>query len=184
VLALALGGLGLLPEALVQRFTSFLPFVDVSDLRAVQVTDANYAVIERMAHWQAALGMWTDHPWLGVGIGNYAAVYPAYALPKWPDSLGHAHNYYLNVAAEAGLLGLVAYLVLWGAAFWQAWKAVRASTGVWRAVAAGVFGVLTHLAVHNLFDNLWVHDMYIHVGILLGLLAIAQSPDYPAIHST
>jgi len=184
VLALALGGLGLLPEALVQRFTSFLPFVDVSDLRAVQVTDANYAVIERMAHWQAALGMWTDHPWLGVGIGNYAAVYPAYALPKWPDSLGHAHNYYLNVAAEAGLLGLVAYLVLWGAAFWQAWKAVRSSTGVWQAVAAGVFGVLTHLAVHNLFDNLWVHDMYIHVAILLGLLAIAQSPDYPAIHST
>jgi len=38
--------------------------------------------------------------------------------------------------------------------------------------------------VHNLFDNLWVHDMYIHVAILLGLLAIAQSPDYPAIHST
>jgi len=157
VLALALGGLGLLPEALVQRFTSFLPFVDVSDLRAVQVTDANYAVIERMAHWQAALGMWTDHPWLGVGIGNYAAVYPAYALPKWPDSLGHAHNYYLNVAAEAGLLGLVAYLVLW--------------------VAAGVFGVLTHLAVHNLFDNLWVHDMYIHVAILLGLLA--QVANFP-----
>jgi putative inorganic carbon (HCO3(-)) transporter len=177
VLALALGGLGLLPEALVQRFTDFLPFIGVGDVRAVQVTDANYAVIERMAHWQAALGMWTDRPWLGVGIGNYAAVYPAYALPKWPDPLGHAHNYYLNVAAEAGLMGLVAYLLLWGAAFWQAWKAVRTTTGVWQAVAAGVFGVLTHLAVHNFFDNLWVHNMYVHVAILLGLLAVAQSPD-------
>jgi putative inorganic carbon (HCO3(-)) transporter len=175
VLILALGGLDLLPDALVQRFTDFLPFVSVGDLRAVQVTDANYAVIERMAHWQAALGMWTDHPWLGVGIGNYAAVYPAYALPKWPDPLGHAHNYYLNVAAEAGLLGLMAYLLLWGVAFWQAWKAVRASTGVWRAVAAGVFGVLTHLAVHNFFDNLWVHNMYVHVAILLGLLSVVQS---------
>jgi len=44
-------------------------------------------------------------------------------------------------------------------------------------VAAGVFGVLTHLAVHNLFDNLWVHDMYIHVAILLGLLA--QVANFP-----
>lgn len=181
VLALALGGLGLLPEVLVQRFTDFLPFISVADLRAVQVTDANYAVVERMAHWQAALDMWTGHPWLGVGIGNYAAVYPAYALPKWPDPLGHAHNYYLNIAAEAGLLGLATYLLLWGAAFWQAWKAVRASSGVWRAVAAGVFGVLAHLAVHNFFDNLWVHNMYVHVAILLGLLAIAQSPDVPTV---
>ncbi|RLC93807.1 MAG: hypothetical protein DRI77_11520 [Chloroflexi bacterium] len=184
VLALALGGLELLPQALIQRFTDFLPFVSVGDLRAVQVTDANYAVIERMAHWQAALAMWTDRPWLGVGIGNYAAAYSAYALPKWPDPLGHAHNYYLNVAAEAGLLGLVAYLALWGSAFWQAWKAVRTSTGLWQAVTIGVFGVLTHLAVHNFFDNLWVHNMYVHVAILLGLLAIAQSLDYSTIHLT
>jgi len=176
VLILALGGLALLPTALIQRFTDFLPFVSVGDLRAVQITDANYAVIERMAHWQAALDMWTDHPWLGVGIGNYAAVYPAYALPKWPDPLGHAHNYYLNIAAEAGLIGLLAYLLLWGAAFWQAWRAVRASSGVWRAVAAGVFGVLAHLAVHNFFDNLWVHNMYVHVAVLLGLLTIARRP--------
>ncbi|MBC7252112.1 MAG: O-antigen ligase family protein [Anaerolineae bacterium] len=178
VLALALGGVELLPAALVQRFTDFLPFLSVGDLRAVQVTDANYAVIERMAHWQAALSMWTDHLWLGVGVGNYAVTYAAYALPKWPDPLGHAHNYYLNIAAEAGLVGLLAYLTLWMAAFYQAWKAVRSSVGIWQAVAAGVFGVLTHLAVHNFFDNLWVHNMYIHVAILLGLLAIAQSLDY------
>ncbi|MCR4406536.1 MAG: O-antigen ligase family protein [Anaerolineae bacterium] len=176
VLILALGGVRLLPPALIQRFTDFLPFVNVGDLRAVQITDANYAVIERVAHWQAALGMWTDHPWLGVGIGNYAAVYPAYALPKWPDPLGHAHNYYLNIAAEAGLIGLLAYLLLWGMAFYQAWKAVRASGGVWQAVAAGVFGVLAHLAVHNFFDNLWVHNMYVHVAVLLGLLTIARRP--------
>lgn len=181
VLTLALGGLRLLPPALIQRFTNFLPFVSVGDLRAVQITDANYAVIERMAHWQAALDMWTDHPWLGVGIGNYAAVYPAYALPKWPDPLGHAHNYYLNIAAEAGLIGLLAYLLLWGMTFYQAWKAVRATSGVWQAVAAGVFGVLTHLAVHNFFDNLWVHNMYVHVAVLLGLLAIAPSLDYSTI---
>ena len=115
--------------------------------------------------------MFADHPVLGVGIGNYAAVYPAYALPRWSDPLGHAHNYYLNVAAETGLVGLAAYLVLWGAAFWQGWRAVRAVGPAWRSVAAGLLGMLVALSVHNLFDNLFVHGMAVQVGIGLGMVA-------------
>ena len=33
-------------------------------------------------------------------------------MPGWADPLGHAHNYYLNVAAETGLLGLAAYCLM------------------------------------------------------------------------
>ncbi len=169
---LLLGSVQALPQTIVQRFTGFLPYLGVFDVRGVKLTDANYAVVERMAHWQAAWGMFNDRPWLGVGIGNYEPVYPAYSLPGWTEPLGHAHNYYLNVAAEAGLIGLAAYLVLWGAAFWQAWKAVRTTQGYWQGVATGILGVLTHLAVHNFFDNLHVHNMYLHVAILLGLLFV------------
>ena len=172
--ALLLGSVQALPQAIVQRFTGVLPYLNVFDVRGVELTDANYAVVERMAHWLAAWGMFSDRPWLGVGIGNYEPVYPAYSLPGWTEPLGHAHNYYLNIAAEAGLVGLAAYLVLWGAAFWQAWKTVRTTEGYWRGVAAGILGVLTHLSVHNLFDNLHVHNMYLHVAILLGLLFVAQ----------
>jgi len=32
---------------------------------------------------------------------------------------------------------------------------------------------LTHLSVHNVFDNLYVHNMYLHVAMLLGLLFVA-----------
>ena len=176
---LLLGSIQALPQSIIQRITDFLPYLRVLDVRGVKVTDANYAVVERMAHWQAAWGMFNDRPWLGVGIGNYEPVYPAYSLPGWTEPLGHAHNYYLNIAAEAGLIGLAAYLVLWGAAFWQAWKVVRTTQGYWRGVAAGILGVLTHLSVHNFFDNLHVHNMYLHVAILLGLLFVIGQPDAP-----
>jgi len=168
-----LSSLQLLPEAISQRLTAFLPFVGVGDVRSVQVTDENYAAVERLAHWQAALDMWRDHPWLGVGFGNYEAAYADYALPKWPVALGHAHNYYLNVASEAGLIGLIAYLTLWGVALWQTGRAVRQAKDRYaKALALGVLGMLVHVSVHNIVDNLWVHNMYVHVAIVLGLVQI------------
>ena len=176
---LLLGSFQALPQTIVQRLTDFLPYLHTLDVRGVKLTDANYAVVERMAHWQAAWGMFNERPWLGVGIGNYEPVYPAHSLPGWTEPLGHAHNYYLNIAAEAGLIGLAAYLILWGAAFWQAWKVIRATQGYWRGVAAGILGVLTHLSVHNFFDNLHVHNMYLHVAILLGLLFVAGRHNAP-----
>lgn len=147
----------------------------VFDVRGVKVDDANFAVVERMAHWQAALDMWENHPLLGVGIGNYAVAYPDYALPRWDDPLGHAHNYYLNVAAETGFIGLAAYLILWLAAFWQSWRAVRVSRGVWQSIAAGLLGMIVALSAHNMFDNLFVHGMAVQVGIGLGMVAVISN---------
>jgi putative inorganic carbon (HCO3(-)) transporter len=171
---IVMGGLQLLPESIAQRFLDFLPFLGGVDIRRVEVTPANFAVIERLAHWQAGWDMFSEHPWLGVGIGNYEPVYPVYALPRWDEPLGHAHNYYLNIAAEAGLVGLSAYLILWAAVFWQAWQAVRRTSGYWQGVAVGILGILTHLVVHNFFDNLYVHGMYVHIAILLGLLHVVS----------
>ncbi len=168
------GGAQYLPPALVQRVSDFLPFISGVDIAAVEVNDANWAVIERMAHWQAAIAMFTDYPWLGVGIGNYAVAYARYAVGRWLDPLGHAHNYYLNIAAEAGILGLGAYLLLFGACFVVAWRTIQCTQGYWRAVALGALGILVHLSVHNLFDNLFVHSMNVQLGLVLGLLLLAE----------
>jgi putative inorganic carbon (HCO3(-)) transporter len=171
-------GVARLPAVIGQRFSDLLPYATISDVRGAEVTDANFAVLERMAHWQSALAMWTDHPWLGVGIGNYEPAYASYALPQWPEALGHAHNYYLNIGAEAGLLGLAAYLLLWGAALGGAWKAVQRSWGITWGVALGVLGILVHLAVHQLFDNLFVHGVYLHLALLLGVLPSLATSKY------
>lgn len=167
-----MSSINLIPDVIAARFAGIADYFGVFDVRGVRVDDANYAVVERMAHWQAAWEMWLAHPTFGVGIGNYAVVYPAYALPRWDDPLGHAHNYFLNIAAETGTVGSVAYLLLWLAAFWQGWRAVRASSGIWRSLAAGLLGTLVALSVHNTFDNLFVHGMAVQVGIGLGMIAV------------
>ena len=172
---LLIGGAKYLPPALVQRVSDFLPYVGGVDVRAVQVTDANFAVVERMAHWLAAVGMFSDRPWLGVGIGNYPEAYSRYAIGRWRDPLGHAHNYYLNIAAEAGVVGLLAYLLLFGACLYYAWRVVQRARGCGRALALGALGALVHLSVHSLFDNLWVHSMNVQLGLVLGLLAMADA---------
>jgi len=170
--ALLLSSFHLLPPSLVQRATNFLPFLGNWDLTQIAVTPQNFAVVERLAHWRAGWLMFAAHPWAGVGFGNYPVAYAAFALPDWTDPLGHAHNYYLNVLAELGIAGLIAYLALWATAGRLVWQAIRWSTGIERGIAVGILGIIVHLSVHNLVDNLFVHAMYLQIAVILGLLAV------------
>jgi putative inorganic carbon (hco3(-)) transporter len=121
--------------------------------------------------------MFVDHPWLGVGAGNYAAAYPQYYVGMWREALGHAHNYYLNMLAELGIVGGGLLLLLVGLAFRQLGGALVSSgtqlDSFWRSVLAGVFGGLVVFCVHNMFDSLFVHSVNIQVGVLLGLGLVA-----------
>ncbi len=168
------GGLyatGRLPASIVNRLTGFLSYTQFQDVRGVGITDANFAVVERMAHWQAALAMWRSHFWLGVGLGCYEPAYPAYRLINWPIALGHAHNVYLNFLAETGLVGLTAYLAWWGTLVVGLVVALRRAHGWSRALAIGLLGAWTHLAVHSLVDNLLVNNVNLVVGVFVALSA-------------
>ncbi len=167
---------GWVPESISSRLVGFSEeLVTVTDVRGVELTDSNYAVTERIAHWQSALEMARDHPWLGVGFDNYEAAYSAYALMEWQNPLGHAHNYYLNLLAETGIVGLGAYLLAWVAIYALTIRQWRRSYGLERGWCVGLLGVWTYIAVHSLVDKLYVNNMFLHVGCLLGLLAVLWS---------
>ena len=183
-----------IPSSLTDRLAGLPIYLGSGMWEVVQqpVTDSNFSIIERLAHWIAALRMWEMSPWLGVGPGNYAAVYPQVRLDRWEDPLGHAHNTYLNVLAENGLIGILAYLALWtGVVIWLFCMRRRILLGKWEmvdrqrspasssatplpssawnaALLIGVLGVVVHLSVHHLFDNLFVQGMYLHVALWLG----------------
>jgi putative inorganic carbon (hco3(-)) transporter len=164
---------GRLPASLTARLSSVTEDIfSVQDVRGVDIDPNNYAVIERLAHWQAAINMATDRPWLGVGIGNYEVAYPAYRLINWKFPLGHAHNYYLNVLAETGIIGLVAYTTLLLSILVFAWRARQHPDLTARLLAIGILGVWTYAIVHSLTDNLYVNNMFMHLGVTIGALAL------------
>jgi O-antigen ligase len=164
---------GLAPDALVARISDFAQdLTGFEDVRGRAISDENYAVVERLAHWQAAISMANESPWLGVGFGNYEIVYPRHALVNWPLALGHAHNYYLNLLAETGIVGLAAYLIAWAVILALTLRALRQTTGLQRGIALGLLGAWAHLAVHSFFDKLYVNNLFLHLGAMLGLIGV------------
>ena len=90
--------------------------------------------------------------------------------------MGHAHNLYLNIAAETGLLGLGAYLVLVVATVWLGRRALRnRHDRALRALAVGILGSLMAYSIHSIFDMLFVQGVGVLLGLLLALLENAAS---------
>jgi O-antigen ligase len=169
-----------IPAPLAARFQDVPAYLGMTDLLQQPVTNENFAIIERLAHWEAALRMWERAPWLGVGPGNYATIYPEVRLPRWEEALGHAHNIYLNTLAESGLWGLFAYLTFWGATLIYLWRRRTLTQPAWgKALVIGVIGTMCHLSIHNFFDNLFVQGIYLHVA--LGLSAVELVGQQPTI---
>lgn len=190
VALLLVGGIGassvgLIPASLAARFTDFTQdFAGFDDVRGKVISDENYAILERFAHWQAAISMANDSPWLGVGFGNYEVAYPRYELMNWRFALGHAHNYYLNLLAETGVVGLSGYLAAWIMIFGLILRTLHRQTGFGRGLALGLLGACVHLTVHSLFDKLYVNNLFLHIGVMLGLigglLSFKQNATEPA----
>lgn len=164
--------------AIAERLGGFREEFTLGDVRGVDINDTNYSVLERLAHWQAAADMARDDLWTGVGFGNYEAAYNEYALINFPDALGHAHNYYLNLLAEVGLPGLLAYGLFWVVIVVQS---IRLSSRVaWpeRGVVVGLLAAWAALSVHHLVDKLYVNNIYVHLGVMIGLLQLYAWPGF------
>jgi O-antigen ligase len=68
------------------------------------------SVQKRAASQQIALEMFADNPIGGVGAANYPDTYFPYALRlDSPEAANYAHDLYLQIGAETGLLGLVTF---------------------------------------------------------------------------
>ncbi len=101
-----------------------------------------------------------DHPIFGIGIGRVFRLFATYnrLVGGAPEGARFsAHNTFLNVTAEMGVVGLLAFLTLLGVAFGVAIRTLRRAANTTGAVGAGAAG---HRGV------IWVM-----VGLIAGLAA-------------
>ncbi|MEX2425787.1 MAG: O-antigen ligase family protein, partial [Thermomicrobiaceae bacterium] len=169
-----LGASGAVLAVLEDRFIQLVDQARIRDISGATVTDDNFAVVERLAHWQTAMAMWLENPWLGVGIGNFNERFTEYSVhPQFFESQGHAHNYYLHALAETGLAGLIFYLLFLGAAFFIGWRAYRSTDPLTRAIGIGAIGMTAALTVHNFFENLHVLNIGIQMMAIWALAIVA-----------
>ena len=123
----------------------------------------------RMAIYRANLDIVHDHPWLGLGFGRYAqAARPYYEAHPEADRRSHAHNDYLHIATEAGLIGLAAFMLVFAHALTvgvprpgpDAWV----QAGAWAALVGFLVGGLTQ---YNFDDHEVTVAMWFATAILL-----------------
>ena len=70
---------------------------------------------DRIWAWRSALDMLREHPATGVGFGQFKVRYLAeYKYAQESQKLTHAHNNFLQVSAENGIIGLAGFLYFIG----------------------------------------------------------------------
>lgn len=82
--------------------------------------------------WRDTVKLWKTSPVTGTGLGAFHVKFPAFAgddlKSKWPEGqfiVNDAHNEYLQMLAEAGLVGLGAFLLILFSFFAYARKEIR-----------------------------------------------------------
>jgi O-antigen ligase len=131
-------------------------------------------LVHRLEIAASVLPMIADHPWAGVGLGAFNTAYGAYALPVYGADLDavHAHNDWVEVAAETGLPGLL--LCASGFALFlfrclRRWR--RHGHPLVIGLGAGVLGSLLSLGAHSFFDfGMRIPANILAVGLVCGLL--------------
>jgi O-antigen ligase len=92
------------------------------------MTDKSYQPnSERILMWHSAGNMFRDHPLTGVGLGNYKEQYQEKymsVLAKEPYQI-HAHNNIIHLAATTGVVGVMAYLAMFGYFLYESFRKWR-----------------------------------------------------------
>ena len=74
--------------------------------------DLGASLVERFGYWKTAIAMWAERPLEGVGLGGFADYTPFYKIPLGKETR-EAHNDFLHLLCELGVLGPVLYLAIW-----------------------------------------------------------------------
>lgn len=158
IIPIVLGGILFLPKSIISRIISIGNLADSSN---------SY----RITMWKIALDIIKDHPLAGVGFGHkpFQQTFERYIsdMPTY-----HAHNTYIELAAELGIPGLIAFLFLIFIVFkYGIQKLINQENRYIKIMAAGAFAGLGGLLAHGAVENvIYLTRIILYFWILIGLI--------------
>ncbi len=118
----------------------------------------------RLDLWEASLALIGDYLFTGSGLGATPMVFSTYAFLYHVPFLYHAHNLYLQITLEQGILGLLAFLGLLAGSIWSLARALPSPDKSIRMLAVAVSVSLLAIAISGLADA------EIYIGVLAPLV--------------
>jgi len=98
-----------------------------------------FSILTRISYWQDALYVIKAHPITGVGLGNFGLAASRYA-----------HNSYLQIWAEAGVLGIISFLAVVFIIIRTGYARIKQSKD--SVIFKGLMAALIVLLFHNFID--------------------------------
>ena len=129
-------------------------------------------IVGRIEAWKGGVALIRDFPFFGVGLGGWPELFERYQLPPWQVLFfAQAHNDYVQLLAETGIVGLALF----------AWLVVRiirkvvAGARIMEASAGPIFAALTGgiaaACLVELFDfDLRIPAIALMLAVVAGLL--------------
>jgi putative inorganic carbon (HCO3(-)) transporter len=123
----------------------------------------SFSLTMRLNYWAGTLRIIKNSPWTGVGLGNFNPIL------KSRYAHDYAHNSYLQIWAEMGILGIASFLWLIVMVFKSALKNIKESPNKQQ-----IFSLITASSVfliHNLVDfSFFLPEVSLIWWIILGLV--------------
>ena len=140
--------------------------------------------VQRLQTWRQAIAVIKSAPFAGVGLGSYGLAVNPEAGYRDPT---YAHNAYLDVWAELGVMGLAVWLILLGEFFATPFKRLIAiKTGKEKPqkeeilFLLGLIGSLAAFSVHSLFETAIFSPVILSLLMIIFALAANMAKNQEA----
>lgn len=179
----------LIGKLIVATSSALLSMVVLAMLQVGPLTDLIYkrSVSVRGYYWRAAIEMFRDHPWLGVGIDRYGDYFKQYRETNYSLNFGfeltstNAHNVPLQFLATGGIFLFVSYMILLAYIFYSGVNLIAKTKEEQRSFSVTIFAAWiafqaqSIISIDNIGLTIWG---WILGGLLVGLNAKVKNASF------
>ena len=150
-------------------------------------TDAN-TIKTRIMLWENSYEMFKEHPFMGVGAGNWQIYFPKYGIGKFAEQVAYGithyqrpHNDFFWVLNEFGIIGFIFYVLIFFSVFYYLFQLLKTLDNAdyrWFYV----FLILTMIGYLLIAFVDFPLERIEHQIVLITIFSIASGEYYKKVH--